>query len=134
MKRLNTVLVILAVAIAACVQPPVFTDDSYALIRSNNPIVNINDVAIEPSYRRELEAGENTVIIVYRTYQHDYFCTFSWTAAANTVYEVTNQENRYPLTLFRWVRTNSLWASRLDPADPVDCIRKTRGDSEPLSQ
>ena len=68
-----------------------------------------------------IEAGETTLVIVYNTYRNDYYCTFRWKASANSVYEITNQENRYPLTLFRWVRTSSLWASRLDPADPLEC-------------
>ena len=49
-------------------------------------------------------------MIVYNTYRHDYYCSFRWTAVADAVYEVTDQENRYPLTLYRWVKTNSLWA------------------------
>ena len=110
----------------ACVQQPVFKVDGYALIKSNYPIVSANGAEIEHAYRLEVEEGENTLTIVYNTYQHDYFCTFKWTAVANTVYEVTDQENRYPLTLYRWVKTNSLWASRLDPVDPLECINKPR--------
>jgi len=112
--------------LSACVQPPVFKGDGYAFIRSNYPIVSVNGNEVEPAYRLDIEAGENIVVIVYNTYQHDYFCTFNWTAVANTVYEVTDQENRYPLTLYRWVKTNSLWASRLDPMDPLECVRKAR--------
>ena len=74
----------------------------------------------------DIESGDNKLVIVYNTYQHDYYCTFSWTAVENTAYEVTDQENQYPLTLYRWVRTNSLWASRLDPLDPLECIREPR--------
>mgnify|MGYP001827390816 FL=1 len=88
--------------------------------------MNVNGKKIEPAYRLDLKAGENTVLIVYHTYRHDYYCRFGWTAEADTVYEVTDQENRYPLTLYRWVRSNSLWASRLDPMDPLECIKKPR--------
>jgi len=110
----------------ACVQPPVFKGDGFALVRSNYPIVKVNGKAVEPLYKLDIEAGENTLVIVYNTYQYDYDCTFSWSAVTNTVYEVTDQENKYPLTLYRWVRTNSLWASRLDPLDPLECVRKPR--------
>ena len=112
--------------VSACVKAPVFKQGNYAFIRSNYPIVNVNGVKVEPAYRLDIEAGENILVIVYNTYQHDYFCTFSWTALANTAYEVVDKENRYPLTLYRWVRTNSLWASRLDPADPLECAQKPR--------
>jgi hypothetical protein len=112
--------------LSACVKAPVFKEGDYAFIRSNYPIINVNGVEAEPAYRLDIEAGENVLVIVYNTYQHDYFCTFSWTAVANTAYEVVDKENRYPLTLYRWVRTNSLWASRLDPADPLDCVQKPR--------
>ena len=112
--------------LSGCVQQPVFEGENQARIRSNYPIVSVNGEQTEPMYTMNIEAGENTILIVYNTYRNDYYCTFSWTVSANTVYEVTNQENRYPLTLFRWARTNSLWASRLDPVDPVDCRRESR--------
>ena len=112
--------------LSACVQQPVFEGEKQALIRSSYPIVSINGEQTEPLYRTTIEAGDTTLVIVYYTYHNDYYCTFSWNASANTVYEVTNQENRYPLTMFRWVRTNSLWASRLDPLDPLECRRESR--------
>ena len=125
-KLVCVIAVILFLCVSACVKAPVFKQGNYAFIRSNYPIVNVNGVKVEPAYRLDIEAGENILVIVYNTYQHDYFCTFSWTALANTAYEVVDKENRYPLTLYRWVRTNSLWASRLDPADPLECAQKPR--------
>jgi len=110
----------------ACVQPPVFKGDGYAFIRSNYPVIKVNDEEVEPLYRLDIEAGENTLLIVYNTYQYDYYCTFNWIAEPETAYEVTDHENQYPLTLYRWVRNNSLWASRLDPVDPVECTEKSR--------
>lgn len=112
--------------LGACVQPSVFKQDGYAFIRSNYPIVEVNGEVVEPLYRLDLVAGETTLVIVYNTYQHDYYCTFSWTAEPGIAYEVTDQENQYPLTLYRWDKTNSLWASRLDPQNPQQCIRKPR--------
>jgi hypothetical protein len=112
--------------LGACEQVPDIKGDNHALIRSNYPIVSINGVEVEAAYNAAVEAGENTLLIVYNTYRHDYYCTFRWTAVADSVYEITDQENQYPLTLFRWVKTNSLWASRLDPVDPIECISKRR--------
>ena len=112
--------------LSACVQAPVFKGDDYAFFRSNYPVVSVNGVEIEPSYKLDIPAGENTLVIIYHTYRHDYHCTFTWTAEAETAYEVTDQYNKYPLTLYRWARTNSLWASRLDPIDPSECIPKQR--------
>jgi hypothetical protein len=112
--------------LGSCVQPPVFKGDNYAFVRSNYPVVEVDGEEIEPVYRLDIEAGERNVVIIYNTYRHDYYCTFGWNAVANTVYEVTDQENQYPLTLYRWVRTNSLWASRLDPLDPLECLREPR--------
>lgn len=113
----------------ACVQAPVIKGEEYAFIRSNYPIVKVNGNEVEPLYKLDIETGNNTLVIVYNTHRHDYYCTFSWNAEASTVYEVTDQGNRYPLTLYRWVRTNSLWASRLDPVDPLECVRKTRREN-----
>jgi len=107
--------------LSSCVQAPAFKGDDYAVIMSNYPIVSVNDIEIEGSYRLDLDAGDYSLVIVYNTYNYDYHCTFNWNAAAGTAYEVTDQENQYPLTLYRWVRTNVLWANRLDPIDPLKC-------------
>ena len=114
----------LCLLLSSCVQPPVFKAEDYALIKSNYPIVVINGIATEDTYKLDLEAGENSLVVVYNTYQHDYFCTFRWIAITGTAYEVTDHENQYPLTLYRWRRKNGLWAIRLDPVDPLECIQK----------
>lgn len=112
--------------LSGCVQVPAFKAGDYALINSSYPIVSINGSEIEKTYKLDIEAGENSLIIVYNSYQYDYFCTFSWLAIADTAYEVTDQENPYPLTLYRWYRKNSLWAIRLDPVDPLECRQKPK--------
>ena len=112
--------------LVSCVQPPVFKSEDYALIISNYPIVAVNGIEIEKTYRLDLEAGENSLVVAYNSYQHDYFCTFSWLAKTGTAYEVTDQENQYPLTLYRWRRKNGLWAIRLDPVDPLECTQKPK--------
>ncbi len=111
---------------AGCVQAPSFKDDSHAFIKSNYPIISVNDHEIDPSYQVDLSPGENTLIVTYLTYRYNYHCTFKWDVEANTVYEIVDQENRYPLTLYRWIRRNSLWAARLDPVDPLDCRTEPR--------
>jgi len=130
MNRLLSVITVICLLLSACVQAPVFKDGDHAYFRSNYPVVSINGVGSELSYRLDIPAGDNTLVIVYNTYRHDYYCTFTWTAEAETVYEVTDQYNKYPLTLYRWVRTNSLWASRLNPTDPLECIPKPRGKTK----
>jgi len=129
LKRLSKQIIFftsLCLLLSSCVQPPVFKSKDYALIKSNYPIVVINGIEIEKTYQLDLEAGENSLVIVYSTYQYDYFCTFSWIASAGTAYEVTDQENQYPLTLYRWHRKNGLWARRLDSLDPLACKRKSK--------
>jgi len=114
--------------LGGCVQVPAFKGDDYAFITSNYPIVKVNGAEIEKTYDLDLEAGNNSLVIVYNTYRYDYFCTFTWDAVAGTAYEVTDQENQYPLTLYRWVRTNSLWANRRDSVDPLECTSVSKGD------
>lgn len=121
--HLNTLL-LFSVLVAACVQAPVFETSEQALLKSNYPIVSLNGADIDPSYQLELEPGETTAVIVYNTYRYDYVCTFTWTAAEATVYEVTDHENAYPLTLYRWKKVNGLWSARRDPIDPTDCLRQ----------
>ena len=110
--------------LSSCVQAPVFKAEGYALVDSSYPVVTINGVEIEETYVLDVEAGENTMVVVYNTYRYDYFCTFSWMAEAGVAYEITDQENKYPLTLYRWHRKNSLWAVRLDPVDPQECTQR----------
>ena len=112
--------------LSGCVQVPAFKAGDYALINSSYPIVSINGSEIEKTYKLDIEAGKNSLVIVYDTYQYDYFCTFSWLAIAGTAYEVTDQENQYPLTLYGWHRKNRLWAIRLDPVDPLECRQKPK--------
>ena len=123
LKRI-TFFTTLCLLLSSCVQPPVFKNEDYAIIKSNYPIVAINGDEIEKTYKLDLEAGENSLLIVYNSYQYDYFCTFSWLAVAGIAYEITDQENQYPLTLYRWHRKNSFWAIRLDPVDPLECAQK----------
>ena len=120
--------------LGSCVQAPSFKGEAYALISSNYPIISVNGTAIEESYNLDLAAGENTLVIVYHTYSKDYHCTFTWQAVAGIAYEVTDQENRYPLTLYRWQRKNRLWAIRLDPVDPSECLVAGHVDNAGLSQ
>ena len=110
--------------LCACVQPPVFKAEEYAHITSNYPIVFSNGIEIEKTYELDIVAGANSLVIVYNTYQHDYLCTFTWDAVAGIAYEVTDQENQYPLTLYRWHKRNGLWAIRLDPVNPVECVER----------
>ena len=118
--------IILCVVLSSCVQPPVFKTEEYALIKSNYPIVAVNGNEIGQTYQLDIKAGENSLLVVYNTYQYDYYCSFSWLARAGTAYEITDQENLYPLTLYRWYRKNGLWAIRLDPVDPLECVKKPR--------
>lgn len=118
-----------ALFLCGCVQIPDYKGEESAVITSSYPIVSVNGAAVEDTYKLDIRSGENTLDIVYRTYSSNYRCTFTWVATAGTAYEVTDQENRYPLTLYRWVRTNSLWANRLDPVDPIECTTLKRDDS-----
>jgi len=122
----TTFFTILCMVLYSCVQPPVFKTEDYALIKSNYPIVVINGIKTEDTYQLDIKAGENSLVVVYNSYQYDYFCTFSWLAMAGTAYEITDQENQYPLTLYRWRRKNSLWAVRLDPVNPLECTQKPK--------
>jgi len=126
MNRLLLLIMGTCLFLSACVQAPVYKGDGYAFFRSNYPVVSVNGVEIEPSYKLDIPAGENALIIIYHTYRHDYHCTFTWTAVTGTAYEVTDQYNKYPLTLYRWVRKNRFLASRLDPTDPLKCSREQR--------
>ena len=126
MNRLILLAIGTCLLLSACVGSPVFKEEGYAFFRSNYPVVRVNGVEVEPSYTLDIPSGENTLVIVYHTYRFDYRCTFTWEAAADTAYEVTDQDNKYSLTLYRWVRTKSLWASRLDPIDPLECTPKQR--------
>jgi len=129
--NLHLTLIFFAVLfVSACVKAPVYKGDNYAFIKSSHAIISVNDVNVEPIYSLDINAGENTLVVLYPTYRHRYYCQFVWTSKPGTTYEVTDQENKYPLTLYRWKRQNKYLASRLDPVDPVKCSR----DDEPRKQ
>ena len=130
----TTALLTSCMLLSGCVQTPPVKQGDYALLISNYPIIQINGEAIkgetDDRYKQDIKAGENTVVIVYNTYSYDYFCSFSWTAEPRLIYEVTDQENIEPLTLYQWKRKNRLWAQRLNPIDPGHCERKPRPQDE----
>ncbi|WP_455221357.1 hypothetical protein [Kaarinaea lacus] len=115
---------IAALHISACVKAPVYKGENYAFLKSSHAIISVNGEQVEPVYTLDLKAGENTLVVLYRTYQHDYYCEFVWMSAPGTAYEITDHEKRYPLTLYRWVRKNSFWSIRFDPVDPVKCTKE----------
>ena len=120
-------------ALCGCVQTPPVKPGDHALLISNYPITQVNGQVIDENgarYKQDIKAGENTAVIVYNTYSYDYFCSFSWQAESGQVYEVTDQENAEPLTLYQWKRKNRLWAQRLNPVDPTHCERKPRPQTE----
>ena len=108
----------------ACVKAPVYKGENHALVKSSHAIIKVNDEQIEPAYALNLKTGENTLVVLYRTYRHDYYCEFQWISKSQTAYEITDQENKYPLTLYHWKRQNDYLALRLDPIDPVKCTKK----------
>ena len=124
--RRGIVTTLLCLALGACIQTPVFRDTSQARINSNYPITSLDGDAIERAYTLDFPAGRHSLSVVYDTLQYDYVCTFEWLAEAATVYEITDQENAYPLTLYRWQKRNGLWALRLDPVDPIECVQRPR--------
>ena len=127
-------LLIYSLMLSGCVQTPPVKPGDYALLISNYPIIQINGEAIDSEggerYKQDIKVGENTAVIVYNTYSYDYFCSFSWQAESGQVYEVTDQENTAPLTLYRWKRKNRFWSQRLDPVDPTNCERESRPQTE----
>lgn len=134
MNMRTTFFIFCSLLLGSCVQLPTFKGENYAVITSNYPIVSVNGVDVEDTYELDIDKGENTLVIVYHTYMKDYICTFTWDVAAGTAYEVTDQENKYPLTLYRWVRTNGLWANRRDPVDPLDCASVSKDDDAQLTE
>lgn len=118
------IIFITVVFFSACVKAPVYKDDNYAHIDSSHAIVSINGKPLTPTYSLDLPVGDNTLIALYPTYSYNYYCQFAWETKSRTTYEITDQDNKYPLTLYRWERANDVWAERLDPVDPVKCSRK----------
>lgn len=134
MSMRNIFFICSSLLLGSCVQAPTFKGEGYAHITSNYPIISINGVRLEDIYELDIDSGENTLVIVYHTYTKDYHCTFSWTAETATAYEVTDQENRYPLTLYRWTRKNRLWAVRRDPVDPLQCTAISKAEDTGQTQ
>jgi len=129
MKIQRLFFIILCLLLSSCVQRPMFKNENSALIKSNYPIIEINGEKIAETYQLDLKAGENAVLILYNTYQYNYFCRFEWQAKAGNAYEVTDQENQYPLTLYHWRKKNRLWAIRLNPIKAKTCQKQAVPES-----
>ena len=110
--------------VSACVKTTVYKGENYTFIKSSHAIININGKQVDPTYALDINAGHIFLVVLYSTYRHAYYCHFDWVSKPHTTYEITDQENKYPLTLYRWERENDLWASRLDPVDPLKCSRE----------
>ena len=126
MKRTFALMTSSCLYLAGCVQMPVIKEADHALLQSNYPVISLNNQKVQHLYKLYVPAGNNTLVVIYPTYRFDYRCTFTWTAQAGSAYEITDQYDKYPLTLYRWKRANDLWASRQEPLDPLDCVPETR--------
>jgi len=49
-----------ALLLNACVQAPVFKSEEHALLKSSYPVVKLNGVTIQPSYKLDISAGDTT--------------------------------------------------------------------------
>jgi hypothetical protein len=110
--------------LSACIAQPIGPDESHAQLKSWARVVTIDGAAPESPYLSNIEPGFHTVVIVYRTYQRDYRCTFEFEAAAAVRYEIVDHNDPQPLTLYRWHRRNALWSVRLDPVPPKECTEE----------
>jgi hypothetical protein len=113
--------VTLVLMIGGCVTKPQYKGEKYALLKSSHAIISVNGEPIDASYKLDIRSGQNSIVVRYPTYLNTYFCEFVWEVRSGTTYEITDHEDRYPLTLYRWKRQNDWLAKRLDPIDPRGC-------------
>ena len=110
--------------LGGCIASGPAAPEGRALLITGYPIVLVDGNAVESSYALELAPGNHSITVVYQTYSWNYHCQFEWEADADQRYEVVDSDNVHPLTLYRWVRINSLWAARYDPVNPVSCEKR----------
>jgi hypothetical protein len=113
-------LVLVLVVTSGCVSAPILNGEQ-ASLRTNHPIISLDGKTIDEQTDLRLQPGVHSLQAVYRTHLHDYICYFKWVVEANMHYEIVDHNNADPLTLYRWKRSNVLWAQRLEPLPPINC-------------
>jgi len=94
---------------------------SQAKLTTSGELIAINGETAEATDQVSLPPGRHDVVVRYRTYRFDYRCHFSFEATGGQVYEIVDQSNPQPMTLYRLRRQNPLWSERLDRVAPTDC-------------
>ncbi|MEH6550340.1 MAG: hypothetical protein V7744_10190 [Pseudomonadales bacterium] len=118
----NLIVVIIMLLVTACVQQPVSTSPGeLATLKSWASIISIDGKTSPFEYSAELLAGNHKMVVLHKTYRWNYRCHFDFVVQPNTYYELISSTNKTPLTLYRWERTNSLWATRYDGVEPTSC-------------
>ncbi len=112
------------ILLGGCVASGPASPEGKALLVADYPIAMVDGNSVSSACEIELDPGEHSVTVIYLTYRWHYHCTFKWDVEADQRYEVVDSDNLYPLTLYRWVRVNSLWAARYNSVNPEVCEKK----------
>jgi hypothetical protein len=124
--RHGTVLLPLLL-LQACVSQPVYEgSESLARVTTRGAFVTVDDSEAKSTREIILPPGQHTLLVRHATYRVIYLCQFEFTASAGSSYEIIYKPNPQPLTLYRWHRSNALWALRLDPVAPTECSEEPR--------
>jgi hypothetical protein len=111
----------------ACIQQPAHkAQGSHASLRTWHEIASVDGQTPEDDYELMLLPGPHEIEVLYETYKMNYLCRFQFEAVAGYSYDIVDHSNPEPLVLYRWKRANGLWAERLDPLAPVECVATPR--------
>jgi len=112
--------VALGLLLQGCVQPYLErADNERALLMTSQRVLLVDGVTPDDPYRISLSPGRHVLQVQYRTYREQFDCRFELDAIGGRVYEIVDHSNPEPLVLYRWTRSNGLWAERRDPLRPV---------------
>ena len=98
------------------------TKTDMASIEGPVKYVSINGVKPDAKPKSHpIPAGENEIVILYRSYTQTLECSYAFNAVAGQRYEFVTRSNPDPITLYRMARENWLFWTRHEPVAPHDC-------------
>lgn len=118
------------ITMSGCVQQAPYkhreNEDAKPLVFSHMKLLTLNGKTTDNQHELSLSKGENTLVARRQTYQMNYDCIFVFNAKPGFHYEITDQSNPEPMTLYRLNKKNIFWHIRTQPVIPVNCTATAR--------
>ena len=130
---LHLILITTALLLAGCAsRSNVEAPPATAKLISAEKLLEIDGERPDNLYKAEIEPGEHTILVEYRTYTVVFNCRFNFTVVPGRRYETVEHSNGLPLRLYISTRYSWVWAIRRKPISPEYCDQYTPSEYRQL--